>query len=59
MQLINDQVGGWTRRVTAKMQEQLGGMTIQMEGKSIAQVFREIAGLARGQLAQIRQQKEQ
>ena len=28
MQLINDQVGGWTKRVAGKMQEQLGGMTI-------------------------------
>jgi len=36
------------------MQDQLGGMAIQTEGKSIAQVFREITQLARGQLTQIK-----
>ena len=55
MNLINDQVGGWTQRVTAKMQEQLGGMQISTEGRSIAEVFREITGLARGQLKNIKQ----
>ena len=43
MQLINDQVGGWTKRVASKMQEQLQGMTIQTEDRSIVQVLREIA----------------
>ena len=33
--LINDQVGGWTQRVIAKMQEQLHGMTIQTENRPI------------------------
>lgn len=36
MALINDQVGGWTKRVIAKMQDQLGGMTIQTEDRPIA-----------------------
>ena len=58
MQLINDQVGGWTQRVIAKMREQLGGMTIQTEDRSMVQVFREIAGLAKTQLSSIKQKRE-
>ena len=42
MQLINDQVGGWTTRVVVKMQEQLGGLTIQTENRSLVDVLREI-----------------
>ena len=40
MQLINDQVGGWTKRVSAKMQEQLQGMTIQTDDRNIVEVLR-------------------
>ena len=54
MQLINDQVGGWTKRVASKMQEQLQGMTIQTEERNIVDVLREIATLAKSQLTQIK-----
>lgn len=58
MQLINDQVGGWTQRVIAKMQEQLGGLTIQTEDKPMASIFREIAHLSKSQLGTIKQRRE-
>ena len=41
------------------MQEQLGGLTIQTENRSLVDVLREIQQLSRAQLGQIRQQKEQ
>ena len=41
MQLIGDQVGGWTTRVANKMSEQLSetGMPIQTEDKSFVEVY--------------------
>ena len=59
MQLTNDQVGGWTTRVVTKMQEQLGGMSIQTDNRSLVDVLREIQQLSRSQLGQIKQQKQQ
>ena len=42
-----------------KMQEQLGGLTIQTTNRSLVDVLREIQQLAHSQLHQIKQQKEQ
>ena len=58
MQLINDQVGGWLKRVGAKMQDQLNGM--QMPGlneKSTVEVLRDLTDLAKSQLATIKQRQ--
>ena len=55
MQLINDQVSGWLKRVSAKMQDQLHGMRINTEDRSVVEVLREIAGLAKQSLSQIKQ----
>ena len=52
-------MGGWTARVALKMQEQLGGLTIQTTNRSLVDVLREIQQLAHSQLHQIKQQKEQ
>ena len=40
------------------MHDQLGGMTVQTEDRRMVHVFREIADLARSQLAPIREERE-
>ena len=57
MQLINDQVGGWTQRVCGKLSEQLQGVTIDTAERSVAEIMREIATLAKGQLQNIKQRQ--
>jgi len=55
MQLITDQVGGWLRRVGGKLQEQVQGVRIPYsEDKSIVEILREIASLAKQQVAQVK-----
>lgn len=51
MQLINDQVSGWLKRVSAKMQDQLHGMRINTEDRSVVEVLREIGTLAKQSLS--------
>lgn len=51
MQLINDQVSGWLKRVSAKMQDQLQGMRINTEDRSVVEVLREIGTLAKQSLS--------
>ena len=55
MRLVTDQVGGWTQRVREKMEEQLQGVSLQTDGKSLIQVFREIKAMTNGQLTEIKQ----
>lgn len=58
MQLINDQIGGWTRRVAAKMHEQINGLPQAFaEDKPIVQIFRVIEQLSLAQLADIKQRQ--
>ena len=59
MNLINDQIGGWTQRVVSKMQEQLQGTTIQTDNRNIIDIFREISGMSKDQLNDIRLEKDQ
>ena len=59
MQLIGDQVGGWTTRVANKMSEQLSetGMPIQTEDKSFVEVYQQINELVVDQLEIIRHEQ--
>ena len=52
-------MGGWTKRVSTKLSEQLSGMTIPTEERSVAEIMREISNLARGQLQDIKQRQAQ
>ena len=48
MQLINDQVGGWLKRVGAKLQDQLNGMEMPgLAEKSTVEVLRNLSELAK------------
>ena len=56
IQLISDQVGGWTQRVATKMSEQLSetGIPIKTEDKSFVEIYKNINELVVDQLEIIR-----
>lgn len=58
MQLVNDQVGGWLKHVAGKMYEQVNGMRLPADERSNIETLREISGLAKIQLAQIKQKQQ-
>merc|ERR1712048_1347791 len=59
IQLISDQVGGWTARVAIKMSEQLTetGEPIRTEGKTFVEIYKEINELVKDQLEIIRHEQ--
>ena len=59
IQLISDQVGGWTSRVAIKMSEQLTetGEPIRTDGKTFVEIYKEINELVKDQLEIIRHEQ--
>ena len=59
IQLISDQIGGWTSRVATKMSEQLSetGMPIKTEDKSFVEIYKNINELVVDQLEIIRHEQ--
>ena len=59
MQLIGDQVGGWTERVANKLSDQISetGIPIQTEDKSFVDVYKQISELVVDQLEVIRHEQ--
>lgn len=59
MQLVSDQVGGWTERVASKMSEQLSetGEPIRTEGKTFVEIYKNINELVVDQLEVIRHEQ--
>jgi hypothetical protein len=58
---VSDQVGGWTKRVATKMNQQLeetGELNIKVQNMSLVEVFEEIAANSLKHLDQIIQAKE-
>ena len=56
IQLINDQVGGWTKRVAAKLTEQLSdsSIPIKQENRTFVEIYRQINDMVVDQLEVIR-----
>ena len=56
IQLISDQVGGWTQRVATKMSEQISetGIPLKTENKSFIEIYKQINELVVDQLEIIR-----
>jgi len=55
MKIINDQIGGWLRRVGTKISDQVNGMQAPgMHEKSTVEVLRDISFLAKTQLSTIK-----
>ena len=54
--LINDQVGGWTKRVSAKLTEQLSdsSIPIKQENRTFVEIYRQINDMVVDQLEVIR-----
>ena len=60
MQLINDQVGGWLKRVGAKIADQVNpnGMLPPSADKTTVEVLSDIVNLAQTQLSAIKQKQQ-
>lgn len=56
IQLINDQVGGWTKRVAAKLTEQLSdsSIPIKQENRTFVEIYKQINDMVVDQLEVIR-----
>jgi len=59
IQLINDQVGGWSRRVGKKLSEQLDDHTLDNKNVNMIANFRNIAAMVTQQLKELNEQREQ